>query len=167
MTEQARYKRRGARGQGLAEYALTIALVGVVSMAALFSLGLIVQRTLGVLAGSMGGTANAGQTLIQITRAECQVDIYRDLLGYFIEGNSDVNPSNLTLRTNFGDGVNRQGQTLPLEPNGPGKFKLARVETGVPVEAGNCPTGIAIQSPDGSVAVSPVRVRVFTNPFPP
>lgn len=64
MTEQAKYKRRGARGQGLAEYALTIALVGVVSMAALFSLGLIVQRTLGVLAGSMSGTANAGQTLI-------------------------------------------------------------------------------------------------------
>lgn len=167
MIRQVKHKRRAARGQGLVEYALTLALVGLVSMAALFAFGLAVQRILGVLAGSMGGTASAGTTLIEITRAECQVDIYRDLLGYFIEGNTDVDPSALTLRTNFGDGVNRAGQALILEPNGPGKFKLTRVETGVPVDASSCPTGIAIQSPDGSIAVSPMRVRVFTSPFPP
>jgi len=166
---QAQGKRRAGRGQGLAEYALTLALVGIVSMAALFALGLVIQRTLGVLVGSVGGNVSdtEGAITIEITRAECQVDIYRDLLGYFIEGNSNADPATLLLRTNFGDGVNRAGQALLLEPNGVGRFKLERLETGVPVEPGNCPTGIAIQAPDGSIAASPVRVRVFTDPFPP
>jgi len=144
-------------------------LVGIVSIAALFSLGLAVQRTLGVLVGSIGGTTSSavGDITVEITRAECQVDIYRDLLGYFIEGNSNADPSTLILRTNFGDGVNRAGQALLLEPNGPGRFKLERLETGVPVEPGNCPTGIAIQAPNGAIATAPMRIRVFTDPFPP
>jgi hypothetical protein len=165
MHRQERVKRRAARGQGLVEYALTIALVGLVSIAALFSFGLLVQRTLGVLAGSMGGRVNdtSGAVTIEITRAECQVDYYFDWLGYWIEGNTNVDPASLTLRTNFGDGVNRAGQLLLLEPNGPGRFKLERLETGVPVDPGNCPTGIAIQAPDGSLAVSPMITRVFTS----
>ncbi len=167
MKVHGQHKRRAARGQGLAEYALILSLVGIVSIAALFALGLLIQRTLGVLGGSMGTKwESGGVTAIEITRAECQVDIYRDILGYYIQGNTNVDPATLILRTNFGDGVNRQGQALLLEPDGAGKFKLERVETDVPVEAGNCPTGIAIQSPDGSIAISPMRVRVFTDPFP-
>jgi hypothetical protein len=167
MKVHEQHKRRAARGQGLAEYALTLTLVGIVSIAALFALGLIIQRTLGVLGGSMGGSlASEGDTIIEITRAECQVDIYRDILGYYIQGNSNADPATLIMRTNFGDGVNRKGQQLLLEPDGVGKFKLERVETDVPVDAGNCPTGIAIQAPDGSIAISPVLVRVFTDPFP-
>ncbi len=48
--------RRAQRGQGLAEYALTIILVGVVSIAILFLLGQAVNRVYGLLAGATGTT---------------------------------------------------------------------------------------------------------------
>src|SRR5271166_1998374 len=73
--------RNRLRGQGLAEYALTIALVGLAAMAILFVVGMAVSRVYGLVAGSMGGQTDYTDPVTQntddsiaIESADCYID---------------------------------------------------------------------------------------------
>src|SRR5579859_2148349 len=160
-------RRRGARGQGLVEYALIIMLAAVVTIAAAFAVGLAVQRVFGIVTGALGATKSTTAALVPYD-AKCFVDHTNNVTGLTFWG---YNPGNIDLATltgstNFavGTGQNPDGTTGPVSVvlhtttsggTQPGTFSYSPWLSHTVADASLCPVSAAVQTQDGKIAVAP------------
>ena len=147
---------RGERGQGLAEYALTIALVALVVIVAAFAIGLAVQRVYGVVAGALGVKHDThGTHTLVIESANCFASTSANQTGLWVTGTTDENFSDLTGSTEQAVGTGVNGQSYPIEPNAGGFLWRPLLATNK-ADTSLCPTSVVIQAKDGAIAVSPL-----------
>lgn len=157
---------RGRRGQGLPEYALLLVLVAIVSVAALAALGLMLQRSYGVVGGALGGNDSAAgdDYYITITSALCQAQTGGGTseTGMLIQGETNAPLNRITVRTTNSDGLEVDGGIHPIEVDGAApRWKWAPFLSQTVADSGLCPISIAVQVDDGSIAISPIRVSTY------
>lgn len=170
---------RRRNGQGLVEYSLTLALVAIVVVVALFAVGLVLTRIFGVTAAGLGSAQDSTSgDLIAITSSQCYVgpDINGDdVTAVRIEGTTSLGIDGswmdeggtihdrypLRARIDNLDGKDFQGREAAViaNDNGPGwmwSYYVSQTEA----NAGLCPKGAAIQSNSGSTAFAPIVVFI-------
>jgi len=157
---------RGRRGQGLPEYALLLALVAIVSVAALYAFGLLLQRSYGVVGGALGGKDSAAgkDYYITITSALCQAQTSggKSETGMLIQGETNAPLDRITIRTTKSDGLQADGGIRPIEVDGAApRWKWSPFLSQTVADTGLCPISIAAQVDDGAIAISPIRISTY------
>jgi hypothetical protein len=151
---------RGAQGQGLAEYALIVALVALVVGVSAFSIGFVTERVFGVVAGVLGAKHNSsGAHVIEITSATCIGQQSPAMTGLVVFGITDSGLDQLQVSTDVAI-TGLTSTSLPISstdiPNG---FLINPIVSST-LDMAACPHSIVIQTADGSTAVSPVATRI-------
>lgn len=152
-------RKRSHRGQGLAEYALIIALVAIVVVAIGLVLGLAVQRGFGLVVGGLQNNASTDSGKLLIEKAYCAVSSTQT--GMWVTGLTTIPLSDLEVETNqssankalkASDGTYR---IFPPEENGSaGTFKWNPTIHDSQPNLSYCPTTIFIRNKRGSVGAS-------------
>ncbi|HLY26184.1 MAG TPA: hypothetical protein VKQ72_07580 [Aggregatilineales bacterium] len=163
-------RRRRARGQGLVEYAVTIALVGLVAVVALGLIGLAINRIYGVVGGTLGTSRNssgAGATTLYFEPSQpAQCGIYTDPVTHLSHVNLygevwivGLPKDALTVSTD-------QGFTLDINPHS-GSSSLWNIQhdfglTTDGVSDSACPHSLVVQSSTaygGQTIFQPVIIK--------
>jgi Flp pilus assembly pilin Flp len=162
--------RRGARGQGMVEYALILVLGAVAVIVATFAIGLAVQRLYGVVVGALGTKAsvtNASHATITIAEAKCYLapnhvnpDSSKGVVAMWVTGyySSGLSVSDLTASTNYSVGTGVNNMVALVKPNGANSFLWNPDLKFATTDSKYCPIAVVIQSKDGVLAASPVMV---------
>lgn len=170
------HKIRRQNGQGLVEYSLTLALVAIVVVVALFAVGLVLTRIFGVTAAGLGSAQDSTVgDQIAITSCQCYVVPSLNVTAVRIEGTTNLSIDGswmdsegtihdrypLRARVDNLDGRDFQGREAAVIANdsGPGwmwSYYVSQTEA----NAGLCPKGAAIQSNSGATAFAPIVVFI-------
>ncbi len=155
-------------GQGLVEYVVIIALVGLGVVVAGAWLGPAVNRLFGIVTGALGTSYNSvdpGHTIV-IEQAECIAVHYTngnpDVTGLWVTGSTDEPVDQLVGSTNLAVGTGMNGGLRPVESNGPGTFKWDATLSDQGADLSICPKSVVIQATDGAMALSPISQVTMT-----
>jgi Flp pilus assembly pilin Flp len=139
------------------EYVVILALVSLVVILTGSLLGPAINRIFGIATGAMGthyNTVGSGHT-IEIVTAECIAIQSQNLTGLWVTGNTDEPLEKLVGSTNLAVGTGMNGDSSPVESNGPGSFKFHPLLSQT-ADLSVCPTSVVIQANDGAIALSPI-----------
>ncbi|MBX3066140.1 MAG: hypothetical protein U0528_07315 [Anaerolineae bacterium] len=167
--QQRTLRLRSARGQGLAEYALILALVALAVIAIGLLLGLATQRNYGLVAGALGAhKEETGAQEIRIEQARCIAVPDVNQTGMFVTGFTNVPLDQLQVYTTKSagkafdadsDGIIDE-RPLLLNEDVPGTFKWNPMIKSAEANTGLCPVSIMITTADGKLsAISPVKIE--------
>jgi Flp pilus assembly pilin Flp len=151
-----------AKGQGLVEYALILALVALVVIAVTFLIGLSVQRVYGLVVGALG--INHGSSALNIESSPppaCY--LVGSTTNIYLKGYTNQQFSELTFSTNLTYNSDASGTAITPIRAAPGNsgtsgafevgYQLAPVR-----DRTKCPTTAVIQAQDGTIATTPIIV---------
>ncbi len=163
--------RRSVRGQGLAEYALIIALAALVTIIAIGLVSLAVQRGFGVVGGALGAKKGqgegGGQTLVidtdQLPR--CGYLPSQNSTGLYAQFYSSVDPSQVLVSTDTGimGSVDHAAgsETETCSPSSPCLLAVIQMLKINAHDDSVCPHSIVVQTttPGGPTVLYPVETR--------
>jgi Flp pilus assembly pilin Flp len=165
--------RRGARGQGLVEYALIFVLVSIVVIVAAAAIGTAVQRIYAIVAGGLGAQRQivSGQDNIDINEgAQFCVLVPPNPAENFpgatvlnFAGSNQIPITELTLSTDTGLFFAGGGQSDPFrpDPGNPGAGWQVYYIVANKADAGVCPRTVVIQSQHKDLAIATVNIKVI------
>ncbi len=152
-------KRRGAQGQGLVEYALTLVLVSLVGMVIIFALGMAITRVYALVAGTLGVQINdpnahtSSTDSINIEQADCDVNdsshTYQIVVSINTSPSIGLNDVSVSTPNGFLSGITGD----PLSG-------YSLMTTSAPGGASNCPTTVVAQGKHAT-SIKPITVVHF------
>ncbi|HRE49254.1 MAG TPA: hypothetical protein PLD47_16125 [Aggregatilineales bacterium] len=150
--------RRQVKGQGMAEYALTLALVSLGAIVVLALVGAAVQRVFGVVVGGLGSRVetNASQIIFdpgQLPRC----GYFGSDMVFYMKGFTNAAVSDLAVSFDI-------PLSGTISEDGPGVFSVMITVAADTKDFAVCPHSVVVQSsPDGNALMaSPVQLRHWT-----
>lgn len=160
-----RISNKSHEGQGLAEYAIIIALVAIVSAVILGLVGWAVQQNYGVITGALGGKkeVHSASNFLYFdpnAGAQCGYRGASGQTGLLIQFYTDINIGTLTVRTDTGFQTNIQ----PGTGGAANYYQVTAQIGGMGNHPEMCPHSVVIQSSKEAgdvMAVFPVEPHTW------